>query len=362
MALTPSGIELRDALYLLEDSPDIADANLNLRRHRLLDRHDHALDPEALLRLASDRSVKVRVEAARALMDEERGGDRSLADRLATNPHPKVRAVAAPYADPHLFLGELNPEVIRAVVRGGRADDVCRERWTSPDEPFEIRLAAGALVTDGEEADRMLDAMEPDERVMFLGEYPRLAVGERAANACRATGDDEAPLEYSMTRVPDDYLREALESKTSHWGLKSRVEDYRRALREAMRPERRMPRGDRAVGRRRLPAPHAGRVRARAEGGRAGRRSRRRSRRRSPHKATTGEVPAETTDGILALLVIPVASPVSRFPATDSLPSILKGVALPVFAECATPFAFPCPGHAHPRLLWDGRSSRSSTG
>lgn len=237
VALTPAGIELRDALYLLEDSPDIADANLNLRRHRLLDWHDHALDPEALLRLASGRSGKVRVEAARALMDEENSGDRSLADKLATNPDPKVRAIVAPYADPHLFLDETAPDVIRAVVRGGRADDVCRERWTSPDEPFEIRLAAGALVTDGERADRMLDAMEPDERVMFLGAYPRLAVGKRAVDACRATGD-EAPLEYSMTRVPDGYLREALESKSGHWGLKSRVEDYRQALREAMRLER----------------------------------------------------------------------------------------------------------------------------
>lgn len=170
-------------------------------------------------------------------MDEENSGDRSLADKLATNPDPKVRAIVAPYADPHLFLDETAPDVIRAVVRGGRADDVCRERWTSPDEPFEIRLAAGALVTDGERADRMLDAMEPDERVMFLGAYPRLAVGKRAVDACRATGD-EAPLEYSMTRVPDGYLREALESKSGHWGLKSRVEDYRQALREAMRLER----------------------------------------------------------------------------------------------------------------------------
>ena len=237
VVLTPDGAMFREALLVLEDSPDIADANLNLRRHRLLDRHDHALDSEALLRLASDRSVKVRVEAARALMDEERGGDRSLADRLATNPHPKVRAVAAPYADPHLFLGELNPEVIRAVVRGGRADDVCRERWTSPDEPFEIRLAAGALVTDGEEADRMLATMTSHERIRFLSGYPRLAVGKRAVDACRA-GDDEAPLEYSMTRVPDGYLREALESESGHCGLKSRVEDYRRALREAMRLER----------------------------------------------------------------------------------------------------------------------------
>lgn len=236
VALTPAGIELRDALYLLEDSPDIADANLNLRRHRLLDWHDHALDSEALLRLASGRSGKVRVEAARALMDEENGGDRSLADRLATNPDPKVRAVAAPYADPRLFLDETDPDVIRAVVRGGRADDVCRRRWTSPGEPFEIRLAAGALVTDGKEADRMLATMAGHERIRFLCEYPRLAVGKRAVDACRTAGG-EPLLEYSMTRVPDGYLREALESKSYHWGLKSRVEDYRQALREAMRLE-----------------------------------------------------------------------------------------------------------------------------
>lgn len=237
VALTPSGSKLREALLALEDSPDIADANLNLRRHRLLDWHDHALDSKALLRLASGRSGKVCVEAAFALMDEERGGDRSLADRLAANPDPKVRAVAAPYADPHLFLDETDPDVIRAVVRGGRADDVCCERWTSPDEPFEIRLAAGALVTNGEEADRMLATMTGHERIRFLGAYPRLAVGKRAVDACRV-GGDEAPLEYSMTRVPDGYLREALESESGHWGLKSRVEDYRQALREAMRLER----------------------------------------------------------------------------------------------------------------------------
>ena len=237
VVLTPDGAMFREALLVLEDSPDIADANLNLRRHRLLDWHDHALDSEALLRLASGRSGKVRVEAARALMDEENGGDRSLADRLATNPDPKVRAVAAPYADPHLFLDETGPDVIRAVVRGGHTDDVCRRRWTSPDEPFGVRLAAGALVTDGEEADRMLATMAGYERIRFLCAYPRLAVGQRAVDACRA-GGDEPLLEYSMTRVPDGYLREALESKTDHWGLKSRVEDYRQALREAMRLER----------------------------------------------------------------------------------------------------------------------------
>lgn len=237
VVLTPDGAMFREALLVLEDSPDIADANLNLRRHRLLDRHDHALDPEALLRLASGRSGKVRVEAARALMDEENGGDRSLADRLAPSNDPEVRAIVAPYADPHLFLDETDPDVIRAVVRGGRTDDMCRERWTSPDEPFEIRLAAGALVTDGEEADRMLATMTGHERIRFLCGYPRLAVGKRAVDACRV-GGDEAPLEYSMTRVPDGYLREALESESGHWGLKSRVEDYRQALREAMRLER----------------------------------------------------------------------------------------------------------------------------
>lgn len=237
VALTPAGIELRDALYLLEDSPDIADANLNLRRHRLLDWHDHALDSEALLRLASGRSGKVRVEAARALMDEENSGDRSLADRLATNPDPKVRVIVAPYVDPHLFLDETDPDVIRAVVRGGRTDDVCRRRWTSPDEPFEIRLAAGALVTDGEEADRMLATMSGYERIRFLSGYPRLAVGQRAVDACHAD-DDHAPLlETDMTRVPDDYLREALGSDR-HWGIKLRVDDYKKALRETLRLER----------------------------------------------------------------------------------------------------------------------------
>lgn len=237
VVLTPDGAMFREALLVLEDSPDIADANLNLRRHRLLDWHDHALDSEALLRLASGRSGKVRVEAARALMDEECGGDRSLADRLATNPDPKVRAVAAPYVDPHLFLDETDPDVIRAVVRGGHTDDVCRRRWTSPDEPFGVRLAAGALVTDGEEADRMLATMASHERIRFLCTYPRLAVGQRTVDVCRAGGDGPL-LEYSMTRVPDGYLREALESKTDHWGLRSRVEDYRQALREAMRLER----------------------------------------------------------------------------------------------------------------------------
>ena len=228
VALTPAGIELRDALYLLEESDGLADARLNLRVHRLEDRHAAPLGADTLMLLVAGRSGRVRVDAARMLMEDVEGG-RTYADRLAKCWDPKVRILAAPYADPHLFLDETDHDVVEAVIKGGRADDVCRERWISPDEPFEIRLAAGALVTDGERADRMLDAMEPDERVMFLGAYPRLAVGERAANACRATGDDEAPLEYSMTRVPDDYLREALESKSGHWGSNpvSRITDRR---------------------------------------------------------------------------------------------------------------------------------------
>lgn len=236
VALTPAGAELKRALYLLEESDGLAGARLNLRVHRLEDQHAAPLGAGTLMLLVAGRSGRARVDAARMLMEDVDGG-RAYADRLAKCWDPKVRILAAPYADPHLFLNETDHDVIEAVIKGGRADDVCRERWTSPDEPFEIRLAAGALVTDGERADRMLDAMEPDERVMFLGAYPRLAVGKRAVDACRV-GGDEPLLEYSMTRVPDGYLREALESKTDHWGLKSRVEDYRQALREAMRLER----------------------------------------------------------------------------------------------------------------------------
>lgn len=237
VALTPAGAELKRALYLLEESDGLAGARLNLRVHRLEDQHAAPLGAGTLMLLVAGRSGRARVDAARMLMEDVDGG-RAYADRLAKCWDPKVRILAAPYADPHLFLNETDHDVIEAVIKGGRADDVCRERWTSPDEPFEIRLAAGALVTDGERADRMLATMTGYERIRFLSGYPRLAVGERAANACRTAGDDGAPLEYSMTRVPDDYLREALESKSYHWGLKSRVEDYRQALREAMRLER----------------------------------------------------------------------------------------------------------------------------
>lgn len=237
VALTPAGIELRDALYLLEESDGLADARLNLRVHRLEDRHAAPLGADTLMLLVAGRSGRARVDAARMLMEDVDGG-REYADRLAKCWDPKVRILAAPYADPHLFLDETDPDVVGAVIKGGLADDVCRERWTSPDKPFGVRFAAGALVADGEQADRMLATMTGHERIRFLSGYPRLAVGERAANACRTAGDDGAPLEYSMTRVPDDYLREALESKSYHWGLKSRVEDYRQALREAMRLER----------------------------------------------------------------------------------------------------------------------------
>ena len=237
VALTPAGIELRDALYLLEESDGLADARLNLRVHRLEDWHAAPLGADTLMLLVAGRSGRARVDAARMLMEDVDGG-REYADRLAKCWDPKVHILAAPYADPHLFLDETDPDVVGAVIKGGLADDVCRERWTSPDKPFGVRFAAGALVADGEQADRMLATMTGYERIRFLSGYPRLAVGERAANACRTAGDDGAPLEYSMTRVPDDYLREALESKSYHWGLKSRVEDYRQALREAMRLER----------------------------------------------------------------------------------------------------------------------------
>lgn len=236
VALTPVGAELKRALYLLEESDGLAGARLNLRIHRLEDRHAAPLGAGTLMLLVAGRSGRARVDAARMLLEDVDGG-RAYADRLAKCWDPKVRILAAPYADPHLFLGETDPDIIRAVIKSGHADDVCRERWTASAWPFEIRLAAGALVTDEGEADRMLATMTGHERIRFLVEYPRLAVGQRAVDACRATGD-EAPLEYSMTRVPDDYLREALESKSGHWGLKSRVEDYRQALREAMRLER----------------------------------------------------------------------------------------------------------------------------
>lgn len=236
VALTPSGIKLRDALYLLEESDGLAGARLNLRIHRLEDQHAAPLGAGTLMLLVAGRSGRTRVDAARMLMEDVDGG-REYADRLAKCWDPKVRILAAPYADPHLFLDETDPGIVRAVIKSGHADDVCRERWTSPDEPFEIRLAAGALVTDEGEAGRMLDAMEPDERITFLCEYPRLAVGQRAVNACRADDDHASLLETDMTRVPDGYLREALESD-GHWGIKLRVDDYRKALRETLRLER----------------------------------------------------------------------------------------------------------------------------
>ena len=236
VALTPAGAELKRALYLLEESDGLAGARLNLRIHRLEDRHAAPLGAGTLMLLVAGRSGRTRVDAARMLLEDVDGG-REYADRLAKCWDPKVRILAAPYADPHLFLDETDPGIVRAVIKSGHADDVCRERWTSPDEPFEIRLAAGALVTDEGEAGRMLDAMEPDERITFLCEYPRLAVGQRAVNACRADDDHASLLETDMTRVPDGYLREALESN-GHWGIKLRVDDYRKALRETLRLER----------------------------------------------------------------------------------------------------------------------------
>lgn len=236
VALTPAGAELKRALYLLEESDGLAGARLNLRVHRLEDRHAAPLGADTLMLLVAGRSGRARVDAARMLMEDVDGG-RAYADRLAKCWDPKVRILAAPYADPHLFLGETDPDIIRAVIKSGHADDVCRERWTASAWPFEIRLAAGALVTDEGEADRMLATMTGHERIRFLVEYPRLAVGRRAVNACRAD-DDHAPLlETDMTRVPDEYLREALESDR-HWGIKLRVDDYKKALRETLLLER----------------------------------------------------------------------------------------------------------------------------
>lgn len=83
----------------------------------------------------------------------------------------------------------------------------------------------------------MLATMTGHERIRFLVEYPRLAVGRRAVNACRADGDHASLLETDMTRVPDEYLREALKSDR-HWGVKLRVDDYKKALRETLRLER----------------------------------------------------------------------------------------------------------------------------
>ena len=236
VALTPAGAGLRAALYLVEESDGLAGARLNLRIHRLEDQHAAPLGAGTLMLLVAGRSGRARVDAARMLMEDVDGG-REYADRLAKCWDPKVRILAAPYADPHLFLGETDPDIIRAVIKSGHADDVCRERWTSPDEPFEIRLTAGALVADGEQADRMLATMTGHERIRFLVEYPRLAVGQRAVNACRADDDHASLLETDMTRVPDEYLREALKSDR-HWGVKLRVDDYKKALRETLRLER----------------------------------------------------------------------------------------------------------------------------
>ena len=236
VALTPAGAELKRALYLLEESDGLAGARLNLRIHRLEDRHAAPLGAGTLMLLVAGRSGRARVDAARMLLEDVDGG-RAYADRLAKCWDPKVRILAAPYADPHLFLGETDPDIIRAVIKSGHADDVCRERWTASAWPFEIRLAAGALVTDEGEADRMLATMTGHERIRFLVEYPCLAVGQRAVDACRADDDHASLLETDMTRVPDEYLREALESDR-HWGIKLRVDDYRKALRETLRLER----------------------------------------------------------------------------------------------------------------------------
>ena len=207
VALTPSGSKLRDALYLLEESDGLADARLNLRIHRLEDPHAAPLGADALMLLVAGRSGRVRVDAARMLMEDVDGG-REYADRLAKCWDPKVRILAAPYADPHLFLDETDHDVIEAVIKGGRADDVCRERWISPDEPFKIRLAAGALVTDGGRADRMLDAMEPDERVSVQDvRYPKEITSAYAAAQSAEVQKRKASNEQETAKVEAETKR-----------------------------------------------------------------------------------------------------------------------------------------------------------
>lgn len=234
VALTPAGIELRDALHLLEESDGLADARLNLRVHRLEDWHAAPLGAGTLMFWwPAGRAGRASTPPACSWRTWMAAGRTPTGWRNAGT----RRCASAPYADPHLFLGETDPDIIRAVIKSGHADDVCRERWTASAWPFEIRLAAGALVTDEGEADRMFATMTGHERIRFLVEYPRLAVGRRAVNACRAD-DDHAPLlETDMTRVPDEYLREALESDR-HWGIKLRVDDYKKALRETLLLER----------------------------------------------------------------------------------------------------------------------------
>ena len=92
VALTPSGIELRDALYLLEESDGLADARLNLRVHRLEDRHAAPLGADTLMLLVAGKSGRVRADAARMLMEDE--GGRTYADRLAKCWDPKVRILS----------------------------------------------------------------------------------------------------------------------------------------------------------------------------------------------------------------------------------------------------------------------------
>ena len=82
VALTPAGAELKRALYLLEESDGLAGARLNLRIHRLEDRHAAPLGAGTLMLLVAGRSGRARVDAARMLLEDVDGG-RAYADRLA---------------------------------------------------------------------------------------------------------------------------------------------------------------------------------------------------------------------------------------------------------------------------------------
>lgn len=236
ITLTDKGMELRDSLTALEDSPELRRANLNLRLHRLgMCCDKNSLPVDFLITLAtSDRSKRVRIKAATKLMKK---GDVLMAGKLvelAGSPDRDVRLAAAPYAPPSLYADETDVDVIRAVIKAGRADETCYRKWTSSEEPFEIRLEAGELVHDEKEVERMLADMDEKEQVTFLGRYDRFNTGERSARLCMSV---DPTLEWSATRIPDEYLEQAAKDKLGNWGFKTRMESYYDAYRKVLEME-----------------------------------------------------------------------------------------------------------------------------
>lgn len=232
ITLTDKGIELRDSLTALEDSPELRFANLNLRLHRLYTSHEKSLTVGLLVTLAtSDRSKRVRIKAAAKLMKK---GDVAIADKLAVSPDRDVRLAAAPYATPSLYADETDVDIIKAVIKAGRADETCYKAWTNSEKPFEIRLEAGELVHDEKEAERMLADMDEKEQVAFLVRYDRFNTGERSARLCMSV---DPTLEWSATRIPDEYLEQAAKDEHGNWGFKTRMESYYDAYREVLEME-----------------------------------------------------------------------------------------------------------------------------